>query len=422
MNRILKYLLIFIAIPAWAQPQLSLQECLNLMAKNSYLQKNNALNEEFSSLEIKNLKTNYLPDLQLNAQGTYQSDVIKLDIKLPVGNLNLPEVDKDQYKVFLSIQQILWDGGMSKDAQNIEKIKAETQQLTTRAQIEKSQATIADFYFKLLQINTNKEILNKTIEELNKRITIIESAVKDGAMAEIQLQKLQVEKLKFQQKLQEVNPLQKSLKQAMIILLNDSNLTDFKAVAPNIKFSQMDVTNKVEISQLEKNKELIGSQNLLLKAQRIPKIAVFGQAGYGKPGLNMLSNTFDPYFIVGINANWKIWDFTTKNKKQKLKIQQELINNKKENLILNFNALNETLKGNIEKYNDLILSDKDIVDLQTKILKKASSQLDKGIISSNDYLQDLYAQTRYQLNLELHKTEKQQAIANYFIKNGHFSF
>ena len=33
------------------------------------------------------------------------------------------------------------------------------------------------------------------------------------------------------------------------------------------------------------------------------------QAGYGNPGLNMLDNSFQPFYVVGLKANWNVFDW-----------------------------------------------------------------------------------------------------------------
>ena len=61
----------------------------------------------------------------------------------------------------------------------------------------------------------------------------------------------------------------------------------------------------------------IDQNSQLLQKARSPKLFGFGQAGYGRPGLNMLKNTFDPYYLVGVGVSWNIldWNQTGRNRK-----------------------------------------------------------------------------------------------------------
>ena len=115
---------------------LTLDYCHDLAIKNFPIAKKKGLYLKKNELAIKNIKKNYLPQLNLNAQATYQSDVtsIPLDfsqIKVEIPNQpispsitapDMPEVAKDQYKVSLDINQVIYDGGFTKNQKKIEKI------------------------------------------------------------------------------------------------------------------------------------------------------------------------------------------------------------------------------------------------------------------------------------------------------------
>ena len=61
-------------------------------------------------LSVNTLKKNYLPQIELNAQATYQSEVTSFPIKLP--NVEVEPLSKDQYKATLDARQLIWDGGV----------------------------------------------------------------------------------------------------------------------------------------------------------------------------------------------------------------------------------------------------------------------------------------------------------------------
>jgi hypothetical protein len=45
----------------------------------------------------------------------------------------------------------------------------------------------------------------------------------------------------------------------------------------------------------------------------MPRVFAFAQAGYGRPGLNMMSNEFEPYAIVGAKLVWTPWEWNKSN-------------------------------------------------------------------------------------------------------------
>ena len=54
----------------------------------------------------------------------------------------------------------------------------------------------------------------------------------------------------------------------------------------------------------------------MVAKQNSPKLLGFATGGYGNPGLNMLDNSFQPFYTVGVKLNWNVFDWNA-NKKQR---------------------------------------------------------------------------------------------------------
>src|SRR5690606_33585238 len=60
-------------------------------------------------LRLRNLRTERLPQLELQGESTYQSDVTELPLQLP--GADLPTPARTRYQVALNADQLLYDGG-----------------------------------------------------------------------------------------------------------------------------------------------------------------------------------------------------------------------------------------------------------------------------------------------------------------------
>ena len=82
----MRRLLLLLLIPfqgAFAQTEVPLDSCY-VWARNNYPNLKQAeIWQEITSLKKENIKTNYFPQVSLNGQATYQSDVTKVDISIP---------------------------------------------------------------------------------------------------------------------------------------------------------------------------------------------------------------------------------------------------------------------------------------------------------------------------------------------------
>ncbi|MFW5706259.1 MAG: TolC family protein, partial [Bacteroidota bacterium] len=85
------------------------------------IQKN--LYEQASDMEMENISKNYLPRFDLNGRATYQSEVTKVEVNMP--GVDIPSPDKDMYDLYLGLNQLIWDGGISRNQKILEQADLE---------------------------------------------------------------------------------------------------------------------------------------------------------------------------------------------------------------------------------------------------------------------------------------------------------
>jgi hypothetical protein len=105
--------------------------------------------------------------------------------------------------------------------------------------------------------------------------------------------------------------------------------------------------------------------------------------------------------MVGAQFQWNIWDWKQTNReKQQLSVQKLLIEDNKETFDKNLNiALSEAELRKI-KLQQLIVKDKAIIELQTRISTRSADQMKNGTKTSADYLRDLNVEKQARINLE----------------------
>ena len=118
-----KIVLVFLAsicvVGANAQePAFTLQQCYRLALQNHPLSTQNGLLEQSSQLQLKIWDEDNLPQLNMNGQATYQSAVTTLPIKIP--GVSIPTISKDQYKVTLDANQVIYGGGTNQNQKIVE--------------------------------------------------------------------------------------------------------------------------------------------------------------------------------------------------------------------------------------------------------------------------------------------------------------
>src|SRR5690606_28020826 len=74
----------------------------------------------------------------------------------------------------------------------------------------------------------------------------------------------------------------------------------------------------------------------LLSARKKPRLELFLQGGYGRPGLNMLENTFDFYYLGGLRLAWQLSGYYTFAKEKAiLELRRQAIDVRHDTFVLN---------------------------------------------------------------------------------------
>jgi outer membrane protein TolC len=108
-NIVVAFFLLISYCSALAQ-QLTLEECYDKARQNYPLIKQKELVARSKEFTIDNVKSGLLPQISLNGQASYQSDVTRL----PGGASLVEPLSKDQYKVYVDVNQSIYDGGAVK--------------------------------------------------------------------------------------------------------------------------------------------------------------------------------------------------------------------------------------------------------------------------------------------------------------------
>jgi outer membrane protein TolC len=395
-----------------------IQLCYQKATENYPLIKQKGMINEAGNLKIRSLNSNYLPQLTINAQLSYQSDVTKLAINIPF--VNIPENSKDMYKASLDINQLIWDGGSISGQRKVENISTQNEQQNLETEIYKLKERVNLLFFNILILKKNKELLEISKADIGLKLQKIESGVKNGVLNESNADNLKAEILKIDQKIIEIQTSEKAtiemLKEFCGMEIAENALFSVPEIAVNTTVFE---NNRPELKSFELNKNKLSATQNVLSTKLMPKIYGFGQLGYGRPGLNMLSNDFQSFYIVGAKLSWNIWNWNqTKNDKKILEIQKDIINNTKEIYQKNMKMAFQRDVAEIDKFTELILKDLEIINLKTRIAKNSSSQFDNGYINSNDYLNDVNAETMAKINYEIHKIQLHKAKFDYMVNLG----
>lgn len=416
MKKIIMFFLL-VNFGVFAQEQLSIKTCYSLAETNYPKARQSALIPEQNELNKQILQTGKYPKIELDAQATYQSDVVHFPTENPGLIFELP--NKDQYRATLSLNQLIYGGGTIDAAIEEENAKSITQQQRINVELYQIKPKINQLYFSILLLQEKNSLLLAKQKQIKEKKKEVEAGIKYGAVLPSSGAVLEAELLKIEQQLTDINSSKQNLLQTLEKYLGIPILETTELTYPELMNNLSETLLRPELELFNLQKSQIDNTSSLLEKNRLPKIYGFAQGGYGNPGLNMLDNSFQPFYYVGLKLNWNVFDWNkTKKQTQVLEINKQLIDSEKEEFELQTSMQIEQQLLEIGKYNNFIKSDQTIIDLRKQILKTTESQLKNGMITTSDYIEKLTDLYESENDLKTHTIQLLLAQANYKVIQG----
>ena len=417
MKKILFLLLLFLSISIFPQEKLSLEECYTLVNKNYPLAKQHNLLSKQNELDLEVIKTKKLPQLDFLAQASYQSDVIDIPVSIP--NFTIESPSKDQYKTTVSVNQLIYDGGLINASAEAKSASLKTQQKQVDVNLYQLKQQVNQLYFSILLFQEKTALLTSKKELLQAKLKEVQAGIKYGILLPTSDSVLEAELLKIEQQSTEIEITKITLTETLSKLIGKNISSTILLENPEILTNSGMNIIRPELELFKLQKEQIKASEQLIAKKNSPKLVGFATGGYGNPGLNLLDNTFQTYYLAGFKINWNIFDWNSAKKERKsLQVNKEIIDNQQEIFTLNTNIeLNQQL-AEINKISKYIESDKTIIELRKTILKSADSQLKNGVITSSAYITELTNLYEAENNLSTHKIQLLLAKANYKTTKG----
>jgi outer membrane protein TolC len=413
MKRIVIMSFLLVVFYANAQQSLTLEDCYALANKNYPIAKQIDLLKQKSDYEVNALQTAKLPKVDLNAQGTYQNQVTTIP------NPFLEPLNKDQYKATLDINQLIYNGGLIDANTKLKEAQTKTQQQQVEVNLYQLKTRINQLYFSILLLQERKEILISKQEQLVSKMKEVNAGIKFGAILPASEKVLEAENLKIKQQLSEIQFDKKRLFENLSSLTFTSVSETTVLQKPNIITSETSENNRPELKYFEFQNQQIEASKTVVSKNNLPKLNAFGTAGYGNPGLNMIDNSFQPILMVGLKANWNVFDWNkSKAEKDALTVSSDIVATEKETFLLNNSLQLQEMNNEIQKSEEIIKTDSEIISLREYVEKSANSQLKNGVITTSEYLVEFTNLYEAKTNQKIHEIQLALAKANYQVSKG----
>lgn len=413
MRRILITSFLLAAFYSNAQQSLTLTDCYALANKNYPIAKQIGLLQQKSDYEVDASQTGKLPKIDLVAQGSYQNQVTTIP------NPVLEPLNKDQYRANFDVNQLIYNGGLIDANTKLKEAQTKTQQQQVEVNLYQLKPRINQLYFSILFLQERKQLLISKQEQLISKIKEVKSGIQYGAILPASEKVLEAENLKIKQQLSEIQFDKKRLFENLSSLTFTTIPETSVLQKPTIITEETTANNRPELKYFDFQNQQIEASKTVIAKNNLPKINAFGIAGYGNPGLNMVDNSFQPILMVGLRANWNVFDWNkSKAEKDALTVSSNIVATEKETFLLNNSLQLQEMENEIKKAEEIIKTDSEIIGLREYVEKSANAQLKNGVITTSDYLVEFTNLFEAKTNQKMHEVQLALAKANYQVAKG----
>ena len=388
---------------AKSQEQLNLDSCYVFAKRNYPLIKQHELIEKTTAYTLDNASKGYLPQVGVNGQASYQSDVTRIPI--PTTGMSIPTLTKDQYKIYGEIAQPLTDVLIINQQKQLIKNNASVEEEKLEVELYKLKERVNQLYFGALLIDAQlqqTELLKKDIQSAIAKTT---AAFENGTALKSNVNVLKAELLKAEQRKVELMANRRGFIQMLGLLINKPVTENIQLLVPASKSVTL-TNNRPELRMFDAQKNIFAAQEKLISARTIPRLSLFFQGGYGKPALNMLDPNWDFYYIGGLRLSWNLSAFYTFKKDKKIVfINQDLMEVQRQVFLFNTQLSITQQQAELNKIEALIKTDEEILSLRTSIKATANAQLENGTITAIDYVSYVNAEDQAKQNKFTHQLQ-----------------
>ena len=396
-------------LPLLAQGQ-TLEECQQAAERNYPLISQYGLIEKTTDLTVSNLSKGWLPQVTASAQATYQSDVVAWPDQMQTiyqqMGLDLKGLKKDQYKVGIDVQQMVFDGGAISSQRDIAREQGRVQEAQTEVTMYQVRRRVNEMYFGLLMLDEQIALNNDLQSLLAANEQKLSSMWKRGTASESDYQAVKAERLNVMQQATTLDAQRKAVMR-MLSAFCGMEVTHVEKPAL-IALPSQDVAQRPELKAIDAQLSLANAQERLLNSALMPKLSLFATGFYGYPGYNMfddmMSHDWSWNGMVGARLSWNLGAFYThRNDKAKIRLQRDMAETNREVFLFNNRLELIQQNENIEQYRRLMNDDEEIIALRSSVRKAAESKLAHGIIDANDLVKEINAENAARVQQSMHE-------------------
>jgi len=370
-----------------------------------------------TDLRLHNLDAERLPSLTALGQTQYQSDVPSLPLILPGGQPPFAP-PKFTYDASLRADERLYDPSLAA-RRDLARADLAESQARVRSSLFALRQEVNDAFFSAAILQEQIGALNASIDDLDARLRETTARVREGAALAGEAAAVEATLLRQRQQADELAATRRAALARLATLVGHPIANDAAAALPDLNAAVAEARRALdslrarpEYEQFDRTRDRVTRQQELAEAGDRPQVSAFGRAGYGRPGLNFISDQSEVYALGGLQLQWKAWTWGTSGRERAaLALQRDIVAAEERAFTSGIRRAIELDLATIDRLQNAVVADDRIVSLRDAIDQAARLRLQEGVTTAADYLDRRTELLTAQFDRARHRVELAHAQA-----------
>jgi outer membrane protein TolC len=370
-----------------------------------------------TDLRLRNLDAERLPAVTALGQTQYQSDVPTSPFALPNGEPAFAPA-KFTYDLSLRADERLYDPSRAARRALARADLAESQ-ARVRTSLFALRQEVNDAFFTAALQQEQLGALQLSIDDLEARLRETTARVREGAALAGEAAAVEATLLRQRQQADELRASRGAALARLATLTARPISSDDTTAVPELAAAVADARrtldtqrSRPEYAQFDRTRERVARQQDAAAAGDRPQLSAFGRAGFGRPGLNFISDQVEPYGLAGVQLQWKAWTWATSaRERDALALQNDIVAAEERAFSSAIRRAIAADLATIDRLQGIVASDDRIISLREAIDRAARLRLQEGVTTAADYLDRRTEWLTAQFDRARHRVELAHAQA-----------
>lgn len=380
-----------------------------------------ALEHQASALRLQSISAERRPSLLGEGTAQYQSAVTT--IPSPVPNVTFVEPPNDTYDAHVVVQQHLFDPSLG-PRRNAERANLAVADARIQTSIYALRAEVDDAFFSAALAEARAAELTAVISDLEAQLRVASARVREGTALASERATIEAEILRRRQDQLDLAATRRASLRVLATLtrrpVTEHDTLALPDLAADVAAARETLPRaRPEYTEFARSRDQLAAQQQVIAAETRPRLFAYGRAGYGKPGLNILAQGFNTYWLAGLEVQWAPWTWGTNARdRELLALQQQVVASDEAAFTAAMQRAIDRQLADIDRLTASLATDDAIITLREAIARETQHRYNEAVVTAAEYVDRRNDVLAARLTRAGHEVELAQARARFLTTVG----